>query len=555
MKLNKVLIANRGEIALRVQRGCDKLGIACVITASEPDAKLYFARAAHELAIIGPAPAKDSYLNIEKLIETALTHGCDSVHPGYGFLSERAEFARAVINAGLNWIGPPPEAIDALGSKTAAREIARQCGVPTTPGAPTGLTDQELAKLAKQVGYPVLIKAVAGGGGRGMRVIENHTQMLELLPRARAEALKNFGSGEVYFEKLIIEPRHVEVQVIADKHGHVLHLGTRDCSTQRRHQKLIEEAPAPDLNPELREGIHNAAVKIAAAVGYQNVGTAEFLVAEDQFYFLEMNTRIQVEHPVTEIITGIDLVEWQLRIARGEELGFTQEKVNFKGHAIEYRIYAEDPAENFSPTRGPLIRFQHPEHEFVRADFGYQEGDEVSLFYDAMLSKLIISGKTRKQAVANSERALKELVIEGPATTIPFHRWLLRFTEFAQMPLDITYVEREFKAEQALRELKASDILDSAHRGTVYGANFVEQLTYTSKRFGHEYRIEVLHESEGTFLFRPLKNQAQGAGISSPEQTTRYADNKFCRRSNGYNAGLSALISEVLEREFPGAVV
>lgn len=543
MSIKKVLIANRGEIALRVQRACDKLAIASTVTVSEPDSKLYFARAAHEVAVIGPGPAKESYLNIPNILAAAKKNNCDAVHPGYGFLSERAEFARAVIEAGLIWIGPPPSAIEAIGSKTAAREIARRIGVPTTPGSPPGLNDNQLAELAQEVGFPVLIKAVAGGGGRGMRVVESRAQMLELAPRARSEALKNFGSEEIYFEKLIVRPRHVEVQIMADSLGNILHLGTRDCSTQRRHQKLVEEAPAPFLDSELREEIHNAAVKVAAAVGYQNAGTAEFLVSGSDFYFLEMNTRLQVEHPVTEEVTGLDLVELQLRVARGEALPLSQEQVKFNGHAIEYRIYAEDPADNFSPTRGTIQAFIHPDGKHIREDYGFEQGDELSLFYDGMLSKLIVTGNNRSLAIQNSEAALSAIKIQGPATTIPFHRWLLKFTQFRSAPLDITFIERNYRAAESIRELKASDILDSKHRAPLAGAVYCEHFCYTSRRFKESYRIEVIHEPGGTFLLTPINSSGMRARP------------RHCRRSNGLDCGIKAVIEQVLEKEFPAAVV
>ncbi|RIL02551.1 MAG: hypothetical protein DCC75_13255, partial [Proteobacteria bacterium] len=401
-KINKVLIANRGEIALRIKRACRKLGIRSAAIVSEADKNSLFAREAEELYVIGPAPARESYLAADKIIAAAKELGCDAIHPGYGFLSENAEFARKVIDNGLVFVGPSPESIEALGSKTKARAHVKRFGVPVTPGSEGGLSDQRLVELAAQIGFPVIVKAVAGGGGRGMRIVNSAGELTQILPRARAEALKNFASDDVYLEKFIEQPRHVEVQILGDAFGHVIHLGTRDCSTQRRHQKLVEEAPAPNLSSDLRERIHMAAVNAAKSVSYQNAGTAEFLVKGEEFYFLEMNTRIQVEHPATEMVTGVDLVELQLKVAQGERIPWSQDQITFDGHAIEFRIYAEDPANNFAPSPGRITRLKRNDAPYVREDIGFSEGDEISLHYDAMISKLIVKGENRSDAIAKS---------------------------------------------------------------------------------------------------------------------------------------------------------
>jgi acetyl-CoA carboxylase biotin carboxylase subunit len=533
-KLKRVLIANRGEIALRIQRACQKLGIATVTIASEVDSQALFARKAEKLVIIGPAPAKESYLAIEKIVAAAKEHDCDAVHPGYGFLSENAEFAKAVTKAGLCFVGPTAESIESLGSKTEARRLVRARGVPTTEGCAGGLKDEEIVKEALRIGFPVIIKAVAGGGGRGMRIAQNEKEIREALPLARAEALKNFSNEAVYIEQYIHEPRHVEVQVFGDTHGKVLHFGTRDCSTQRRHQKLVEEAPAPFLPPALRSAIEQSAVEAAKSVGYVNAGTAEFLVKDDRFYFLEMNTRIQVEHPVTEVVTGVDLVELQLRIAQGEPLPMTQEQVSCTGHAIEFRIYAEDPSLNFAPSKGKIEKLNRPQFDFVREDHGIEEGDTVSLYYDAMLSKLIVHGANRAEAISRSLKALKLFKIEGLATTLPFHRWLLLNSPFAAGPLDIGYLGRHFN-EQCLKDLEASEVLDPRHVAPVAGAMKREELVYFSEAFNTEYHIQVLHQEGGVFLAQPVSKDNRKAPL------------RYCRRSNGFDAAVVALTKEVLE--------
>lgn len=534
-KIEKVLIANRGEIARRIQRACKKNLIASVCIASEVDKNALFAKEAEELVIIGPAPAKDSYLAIDKIIKVAQEKNCDAIHPGYGFLSENAEFAGRVTEAGLIFIGPSASSIQALGSKTEARKLVRARGVPTTEGSQGDLKDPEIIEEARKIGFPVIIKAVAGGGGRGMRIANSEAELAESLPLARGEALKNFANQAVYIEQYISEPRHVEVQIFGDQYGKVLHFGTRDCSTQRRHQKLVEEAPAPYLAPALRSAIQQAAVEAAKSVGYCNAGTAEFLVKGDRFFFLEMNTRIQVEHPVSELITGVDLVDLQLKVAQGYPLPWEQQQINFNGHAIEFRIYAEDPAQNFCPTNGKISKLLCPEADYIREDSAIEEGQEVSLYYDAMLSKLIIHAKTRAEAVNLAYKALREYRLEGLATTLPFHRWLLRNSPFASGPLDIGYIGRNFSSK-CIAELEAGEQLDPKHREPLFGAQVKETLNYRSKNFDQNYEIEVLHQEQGIFLASPVGKNGQRAPA------------KYCRRSNSYEAALKSLIEEVLEK-------
>lgn len=540
-RIRKVLIANRGEIAMRIARACEALGIASTLIASEADRNSLAARRAKELVIIGPAAAKDSYLAMDKIIAVAKEKGCDSVHPGYGFLSENAQFAKKVTEAGLIFIGPTAESIEALGSKTEARRRVQERGVPTTKGAPGNLSDQELIAAAIEIGFPVIIKAVAGGGGRGMRIVNSAAEMTENLPRARAEALKNFSNEAVYCEQYISEPRHVEVQIFGDSHGNVVHFGTRDCSTQRRHQKLVEEAPAPFLREDLRRRIESSAVEAAKSVGYQNAGTAEFLVKGDKFYFLEMNTRIQVEHPVTEMVAGVDLVQLQLKVAQGEPIPWEQKDIRFSGHAIEFRIYAEDPENNFSPSKGRITKLRQPQAPYIREDGSIEEGDDIVLFYDAMLSKLIVSGKDRAEAIARAYAALRTYEIEGLATTIPFHRWLLRNSPFRSSPLDIGYIGRQFSKE-SLRELEVGEVVDPAHVAPIGGAHKVENFEYHSAQFNADYRVEIVHRPDGLFLFAPISKDG-----ARP-------DPRFCRLSNGRSAGIQSLISEVLETVAPSDI-
>ncbi|CAN5580904.1 acetyl-CoA carboxylase biotin carboxylase subunit [soil metagenome] len=440
----KVLIANRGEIALRIMRACHELGVKTVAVYSEADARSPHVREADEAVLIGPSPSSESYLKGDVIIAAALRTGAEAIHPGYGFLSERDWFARAVRDAGLVWIGPPAEAIEAMGSKTSARTLAIAAGTPVVPGTTTALRDaDEAATVADKMGYPVLLKAAAGGGGKGMRVVHKRDEIAPALASAQREAKNAFGDDAVYIEKYIVGPRHVEIQVLGDQHGTMLHLGERECSVQRRHQKMIEEAPSVAVSPELRSRMGAAAVAAARAAGYVNAGTCEFLLdANGEFYFLEMNTRIQVEHPVTELVTGIDLVQWQLRIASGEKLPFVQEDITPRGWAIECRITSEDPSNNFLPSTGQVQYLHLPSGPGVRWDGGIETGSEISLFYDPMLAKLIVWAPTRVEAVERMHRALLELTIEGVDTSRDFHLRVMEDDEFRAGDIEIQWLER-----------------------------------------------------------------------------------------------------------------
>jgi acetyl-CoA carboxylase biotin carboxylase subunit len=443
----RILIANRGEIALRVIRACRDLGIETVAVFSEADRGAPYLALADEAICIGPAAATESYLKIPHLISAAEVANVDAIHPGYGFLSENAHFAEVCRECHIAFIGPPPEAMHRLGNKNEARKLAREAGVPVVPGSEGLLSSPEQAlRLVEEIGFPVLIKAAAGGGGRGMRVANNNVSLQSGLNAARQEAEKAFKDGSVYLEKYIEQPRHVEVQVLADAHGHAVHLFERDCSLQRRHQKLVEESPAPHLPPEVREQMCAAAVKLVHAAGYQNAGTCEFLVDKaNRFYFIEVNARIQVEHPVTELVTGIDLVREQIRIAAGEELSFTQRDVVQRGTAIECRINAEDPAAGFRPSPGTITRWQAPGGPGVRLDSHAGTGYRVPPNYDSLVAKLLVHQPTRAEALAVMRRALAEFVIQGIHTTIPLHREIMSHKGFIDGQVDTTFIERNWQ--------------------------------------------------------------------------------------------------------------
>ena len=445
-RIKKVLIANRGEIAVRVIRTCKELGIATVAVFSEPDRTAMHVRLADEAYLLGPAPSSQSYLAQEKILAIAKRSGADAVHPGYGFVSENADFAEACAEAGLTFIGPPPEAIRAMGDKTAARAIMEEAGVPMAPGTTDAIDDRDAAAhIADDIGYPVIIKAAAGGGGKGMRVVEEPAAFRRAMEMAQNEALSAFGDGRVFIEKYIQEPRHIEFQILADMHGHTLHLFERECSIQRRHQKVVEEAPSSVLTPAVREAMGEAAVRAAASCGYVGAGTVEFLVDKDlNFYFMEMNTRLQVEHPVTEAITGLDLVAEQIRIAEGEALGYAQGDLAIHGHAIECRVYAEDPANNFLPDPGPLLRHAPPSGFGVRVDAGVEQGGEVLIHYDPMISKLITWGRTRAEAIRRMERALAEYDVAGMQTTIPFCHFVMTHEAFRSGHFSTHFVPHHF---------------------------------------------------------------------------------------------------------------
>ncbi len=442
----RILVANRGEIALRVIRACRDLGIEVVVVYSEADRGAPYLALADEAICIGPAASAESYLHIPRIIAAAERADVDAIHPGYGFLSENPHFAEVCRICNIEFIGPPQEAMRALGNKNEARKLAQKAGVPVVPGSEGLITSPEQAlKLAREIGFPVLIKAAAGGGGRGMRVARNDMSVQSGLNAAQQEAEKAFKDGSVYLEKYIEQPRHVEVQILADRHGNVVHLWERDCSLQRRHQKLVEESPAPNLPHEVREAMCAAAVKMVKAAGYQNAGTCEFLVDKtNRFYFIEVNARIQVEHPVTELVTGIDLVREQIRVAAGETLRFKQADIVHRGSAMEVRINAEDPAAGFRPSPGLITRWQAPGGPGVRLDTHACQGYRVPPNYDSLVAKLLVHQPTRLEALAAMRRALSEFVIEGIQTTIPLHREIFANAAFIEGQVDTTFVERNW---------------------------------------------------------------------------------------------------------------
>ncbi len=441
----KILIANRGEIACRVIRACREMRIGTVAVYSDADADALHVRMADEAYNIGAAPSRESYLCSEKILEVARRSGAEAVHPGYGFLSENAEFARQITEAGITFIGPGAEAMEEMGGKISARKIALAAGVPVVPGTTEPLRSGDGAVTAAAlIGYPVILKASAGGGGKGMRLVESESELQSALKAAQSEALASFGDDAVYIEKAVVRPRHIEIQIFSDSHGNHVHLGERECSIQRRHQKVIEEAPSPIGSVELREAMGECAVKVAKAVNYVGAGTVEFLVsdADRSFYFLEMNTRLQVEHPVTELVTGIDLVREQITVASGERLSFTQAEVNLTGHAIECRIYAEDPDNDFLPSPGTISRLRVPSGPGVRDDSGVYEGAEVSIYYDPMISKFAVYGRDRSEAIDKMRRALQEYEIAGIKTTLSFFREVMEDDVFISGSLDTSFISQ-----------------------------------------------------------------------------------------------------------------
>ncbi|EGJ31604.1 MULTISPECIES: acetyl-CoA carboxylase biotin carboxylase subunit [Moorena] len=445
MKFSKILIANRGEIALRIIRTCEEMGIPTVAVHSTIDQHALNVQLADEAVCIGDPPSNKSYLNIPNIISAALTRNATAIHPGYGFLSENARFAEICADHQIAFIGPTPEAIRAMGDKSTAKETMQRAGVPTVPGS-DGLvsSEQEAHAIARQIGYPVMIKATAGGGGRGMRLVQDDSQLIKLFQAAQGEAQAAFGNGGVYIEKFIQRPRHIEIQILADSHGNAIHLGERDCSIQRRHQKLLEEAPSPVLDPELREKMGNAAVMAAKSINYVGVGTVEFLLdASGEFYFMEMNTRIQVEHPVTEMITGLDLIAEQIKIAEGDKLSLTQDQVTLKGHAIECRINAEDPDHGFRPQPGRISAYLPPGGPGVRMDSHVYPDYEIPPYYDSLIGKLIVWGPTRDAAIQRMKRALRECAITGVTTTLTFHQKILETPAFIEGQVYTNFVEKE----------------------------------------------------------------------------------------------------------------
>ncbi len=446
----KILIANRGEIAVRVIRACHEMGIAAVAVYSDVDRTALHVRKADEAYPIGAAAAAESYLNIGKILEVARQSGAEAIHPGYGFLSENARFARACADAGVKFIGPTAAAMDAMGSKTRARQAMERAGVPFVPGTARGLESiAEAEEVAARVGYPVMLKAAAGGGGKGMRLVHAADQLKSSLEAARSEAERSFGDSEVYIEKAIVNPRHIEMQILADEHGHTVYLGERECSLQRRHQKVLEEAPSPIVDLDMRRRMGEVAVRVAQAANYTNAGTVEFLVDQQKnFYFLEMNTRLQVEHPVTELVTGLDLVHLQIRIAGGEGLPFRQEEVSIRGHAMECRIYAEDPDNNYFPSPGKITLLLAPSGPGIRRDSGMYEGWTVPMDYDPLLAKLIGYGSDREQAIARLTRALSEYFVGGIKTNISLFGRILSDADFRAAKLDTGFLDRMLKEKK-----------------------------------------------------------------------------------------------------------
>ena len=444
--MKKILVANRGEIALRVMKSARKMGIKTVAIYSEVDRNAPHVLFADESVCLGPPPSSESYLLGDKIIEASKKLNVDGIHPGYGFLSENAEFAKAVEENGITFIGPSPESIDIMGNKLAAKKAVKKYDIPMVPGTDQAITDVEIAKaIAKDIGFPILIKAAAGGGGKGMRIVEKENDLEEQMDRAISEAISSFGDGSVFIEKYISSPRHIEIQVLADQFGNTVHLFERECSIQRRHQKVVEEAPSAILTPEIREAMGKDAINVAKSCDYKGAGTVEFLVDENlHYYFLEMNTRLQVEHPVTEWITGIDLVEEQIKIARGAALSFNQNDLKIKGHAVELRVYAEDPVNDFLPNVGTLSKYRRPVGKNIRLDDGYAEGMEIPIYYDPMLSKLITYGATRSEAIHTMLEAIEKYEIEGVVTTLEFGKFVFQHEAFLSGNFDTHFVKKYF---------------------------------------------------------------------------------------------------------------
>lgn len=454
--MKKILVANRGEIALRLMKTIQKMGVKTVAIFSTIDRNAPHVKFADEAVCVGEAPSNESYLKSDKIIEIAKKLKVDGIHPGYGFLSENAGFAEQVEKNGITWIGPGSKAIKIMGSKLAAKDAVKAYDIPLVPGIDEAITDPEKAKkIAKEIGFPILIKASAGGGGKGMRVVEQEKDLEDQMKRAISEAESAFGDGAVFIEKYIASPRHIEIQVLADTHGNFIHLFERECSIQRRHQKVVEEAPSVVLDSKLRKQMGKAAIKVAKACDYVGAGTVEFLFDKNKdFYFLEMNTRLQVEHPVTEFITGIDLVAEQIKIARGEKLKFSQEDLIIKGHALELRVYAEDPLDNFLPSVGKLEKYKIPQGPNIRVDNGFEEGMEIPIYYDPMLAKLVTYGENREEAIQLMLKAIADYEVEGAMTTLPFGKFVFEHEAFRTGDFDTHFVKKYYSAEKLENEIK-----------------------------------------------------------------------------------------------------
>lgn len=463
MTIKKMLVANRGEIALRIMRTAREMGIQTVAIYSEADRNALHVRYADEAVCVGPAPSAESYLRADTIIDVCRQLQVDAIHPGYGFLSENASFARSVREAGLLFIGPSPESIEVMGSKLAAKAAVAHYDIPMVPGTPSAIDGSapgraEAKAISARIGYPILIKASAGGGGKGMRVVDNEAEFDEQMDRAVSEAQSAFGDGSVFIEKYVTSPRHVEIQVLGDQHGNIIHLFERECSVQRRHQKVVEEAPSAILTPEIRDAMGRAAVDVARACGYYGAGTVEFIVNDQlEFYFLEMNTRLQVEHPVTEQITGVDLVKQMIYIAEGKPLTIRQEDLRINGHAIEVRVYAEDPANNFLPDVGTLETYVRPQGNGVRVDDGFEQGMAIPIYYDPMIAKLITYGDSREEAIEKMIRAIDEYQISGVQTTLPFCRFVMEHNAFRSGQFDTGFVSQYFSPEKRLLQPSATE--------------------------------------------------------------------------------------------------
>jgi pyruvate carboxylase subunit A len=467
----KILIANRGEIAIRVMRACRELGISTVAVYSEADRNALFAKYADEAVYVGPSPSSESYLKIENIINAARETGAEAIHPGYGFLAENTRFAEACEENGIIFIGPPSSAIDAMGSKITARQTMKRAGVPIVPGIEKGISDAgEAEEIAESIGYPVMLKPAAGGGGIGMKIVKDRTELGPALISAQSIARSAFGDDTIYIEKYLADPRHIEFQVLADRKGKTIHVSDRECSIQRRHQKLIEESPSPIMTPDLRDRMGSIAVRAAMAIGYVSAGTVEFMYSRGDFYFLEMNTRLQVEHPITEIVTGVDLAKAQILIAAGEDLEYSQDEIEIRGWAIECRINAEDPLNDFAPSPGRIRRYRSPGGPGIRVDSGVYTGYVIPPYYDSLISKLVAHGRDRREAIARMERALYEYIIVGVETNLVFHKAVLRNERFRRGDINTNFIKEENILEAA-KEVAKEDYEKGRSLASVLGAD------------------------------------------------------------------------------------
>jgi len=489
--MDKILIANRGEIALRVMRTAKEMGIKTVAIFSEADRNAPFVKYADEAVCVGPPPSSESYLQVDKIIQICKDLNVDALHPGYGFLSENADATRKLTEAGITFIGPSPEAMELMGDKLEAKATVKQYNIPMVPGTDEAIEDIPAAKeIAKEIGFPILIKAAAGGGGKGMRVVENADEFEEQMDRAVSEAVNSFGNGAVFIEKYVGSPRHIEIQIIADSHGNIVYLFERECSIQRRHQKVIEEAPSMVLTPEIRAAMGKCAVDVARSCDYVGAGTVEFLLENNKdFYFLEMNTRLQVEHPVTEMISGIDLVKEQINVARGEKLSFTQDSIKMNGHSFEVRVYAEDPMNNFLPDIGTLNTYIRPEGMGVRVDDGFEEGMEIPIYYDPMISKLITHGKDREEARQRMIRAIDDYQISGVETTLPFCKFAMQHENFISGEFDTHFVTKHFTPEKLQNSDPAGEEIAALFAAKLYEEGAVNKVVVEAENSISKWKI------------------------------------------------------------------